>query len=203
MTLWAVVPVKPFRHGKSRLSPVLSEDERVVLNRGLLENSLEVLNSIAEIEHILVVSHDPYVLAISRNYRALTFQESGQMGLNIALQEAARVVKSYKANSLLILPADLPLLDPQDIRTMVTYVREPPVVVIAPDRHQDGTNALILSPIGCIPFAYGNGSFARHSELAQKAGVRLEICSLPSLSIDIDLPEDLELVRKKYTDEVT
>jgi len=37
MTLWAIVPVKPLRRGKSRLSGMLSEDERAHLNEVLLE----------------------------------------------------------------------------------------------------------------------------------------------------------------------
>ncbi len=197
MTLWAMVPVKPFRIGKSRLSSVLSEDERVVLNRGLLENTLDILNTVSEIEHILVVSHDPYALAISRNYGAYTFQESGQRGLNRALEEGARVVRSYKAGSLLVLPADLPLLDPQDVRALIARVHGSPLVAIAPDRRREGTNALILSPPGCIPFSFGPGSFERHAELARKAGVQLEVCELPSLAVDVDMPEDLDWVRNK------
>jgi 2-phospho-L-lactate guanylyltransferase (CobY/MobA/RfbA family) len=39
MTLWAIVPVKPLRRGKSRLADVLSQDERTNLNRHLLENT--------------------------------------------------------------------------------------------------------------------------------------------------------------------
>ncbi len=194
MTLWALVPVKPFRRGKSRLSSVLSEDQRVVFNRGLLENTLDVLTTIAEIEHILVVSHDPYVLAISRNHGALTLQESGQMGLNLALEEGARVVRNNKANDLLVLPADLPLLEPQDVRTLISHRRSSPFVAIAPDRRREGTNALLLSPLGCIPFAFGPGSFERHSELARQASIPLEVCELPSLSVDVDVPEDLEWV---------
>ena len=197
MTLWAIVPVKPFRRGKSRLSSVLTEDERVVLNRGLLENTLDVLNTVSEIEHILVVSHDPYALAISRNYGAYTLQETGQMNLNLALTKGARVALSFRVNSLLVLPADLALLDPQDIRTLVSHRNHSPLVAIAPDRRREGTNALLLSPVGCIPFSYGPDSFNRHSELAHNAGIPLEVYTLPSLAVDVDVPEDLEWVTNK------
>ena len=49
MTLWAIVPVKPLRRGKSRLADILSQDERTDLNRHLLENTLNTLNSLPEI----------------------------------------------------------------------------------------------------------------------------------------------------------
>ena len=41
MTLWAIVPVKPLRRGKSRLAGTLTEDERTALNQELLEHTLK------------------------------------------------------------------------------------------------------------------------------------------------------------------
>ncbi len=43
MTLWAIVPVKPLRRGKSKLAGTLSEDERAELNRILLEHTIQTL----------------------------------------------------------------------------------------------------------------------------------------------------------------
>ena len=73
---------------------------------------------------------------------------------------------------------------------------QPPVVVIAPDRHEKGTNALLLSPANLIEYDFGGDSFRRHCERARRAGARLEVVKLPSLGLDLDLPEDLELIRK-------
>jgi 2-phospho-L-lactate guanylyltransferase (CobY/MobA/RfbA family) len=46
MTLWAIVPVKPLRRGKSRLADVLTSEERTDLNRHLLENTIDTLKSL-------------------------------------------------------------------------------------------------------------------------------------------------------------
>ena len=54
MTLWAIVPVKPLRRGKSRLSGMLSEDERTLLNQELLEHTLKTLSSLKELDQVLV-----------------------------------------------------------------------------------------------------------------------------------------------------
>jgi 2-phospho-L-lactate guanylyltransferase len=70
------------------------------------------------------------------------------------------------------------------------------VVVIAPDRHGKGTNALLVAPASLIEYDFGGDSFERHCERARRAGARLEIVNLPSLGLDLDVPEDLELVRK-------
>ena len=73
---------------------------------------------------------------------------------------------------------------------------DPPVVVIAPDRRKHGTNALLISPAGLIDYDFGPDSYQRHCDRAKAVGARLEVVTLPSLGLDLDLPEDLEMVRK-------
>ena len=58
MALWAIVPVKPLRRGKSRLAPVLSEDDRAELNQRLLLHTVDLLKGLPEIVDVLVVSRD-------------------------------------------------------------------------------------------------------------------------------------------------
>ena len=55
MTLWAIVPVKPLRRGKSRLAGTLSEDERTELFRSLLQNTLKTFADLKEVEEVLVI----------------------------------------------------------------------------------------------------------------------------------------------------
>ncbi len=194
MALWAIVPVKPLRHGKSRLAEVLSQDERADLNQRLLVHTLDTLGNIPEIDQVLVVSRDPAALALARDHGARTVQENGSNELNLALTRATVVARSYITGSVLILPADLPLLTPEDVRSMLDKAHNPPVVVVTPDRHRLGTNALLVSPVGLIEYEFGPGSFQRHCQRALEKGARLEICELPSLALDVDMPEDLAMV---------
>lgn len=194
MTLWAIVPVKPLRWGKSRLSPVLTQDERTDLNRQLLSHTLITLTSIPEIEHVLVVSRDQSALSLARQFGAKTVQENGEPQLNLALRRATIVAKGYSTRGVLIMPADLPMITVEDVRAMLERAKDPPVVVVAPDRHRQGTNGLLVSPAGLIEYEFGLGSFQRHCARAQEAGARLEICEFPSVALDMDLPEDLEQV---------
>jgi len=194
MALWAIIPVKPLRRGKSRLAKVISADKRADLNQYLLEHTIQVLNSIDEIEHILVISRDKEALALARELGARTVQEYGNPDLNTALSRAVEVAKSYETCGILIIPADLPRLAAEDIKAILAHRNDPPVVVIAPDRKKQGTNTLLVCPPGLIDFKYGKGSFDKHSQQALDAGVRLEICNLPSLELDLDEPEDLALI---------
>lgn len=196
MSIWAIVPVKPLRRGKSRLAGALTEQERASLNRLFLQHTLRTLAQIREIEQVLVVSRDPAALALAREHGARTIQEHGTPQLNLALRRAARVADAYATRGVLVVPADLPLLTAEDLRALLARAVRPPVVVIAPDRHHDGTNALLMCPPGLIEYDYGPRSFQRHCERARQAGARLEICELPTVALDVDVPEDLELVRQ-------
>jgi 2-phospho-L-lactate/phosphoenolpyruvate guanylyltransferase len=196
MTLWAIVPVKPLRRGKSRLAGALTEDERTVLNQELLEHTLKILSTLKELDQVLVVSRDPHALTIARNHGAKTVLEDGQPHLNTALARATVMAQVHTIRGILVLPADLPLLTHDDVVALIDRAAKPPVVVIAPDRHGKGTNALLMVPAGQIEYDFGEGSFQRHCDRAKNSGARLEIVELPSLGLDLDLPEDLELVRK-------
>jgi len=206
MIYWAIVPVKPLRTGKSRLSGVLTKEERIRLNVYLLEHTLETLKATSEIKHTLVVSSDPAALALARNHGARIVQEDGSPQLNLALTQATLAVQPYAPFGLLIIPADLPLITPHDIRGMLEIVKkrtdpalppDQPVVVIAPDRHRLGTNGLLVCPPGLIPYEFGSGSFEHHRDLARQVNARLEIYENPAFALDVDLPEDLELISEE------
>lgn len=195
MTIWAIVPVKPLRRGKSRLSSVLSEDERTLLNFTMLGNLLRTLTAVGKIDEILVVSRDPAALALAREYRAKTVMEEGKPELNLALRRATMVAEAYSAHDILILPADLPIITAHDLGVFLSFVKKPPQMIIAPDRRREGTNALFLSPPGIINYQYGPHSFQKHLDQANRLGIHVDICELPGFELDLDLPEDLNYLR--------
>ncbi|MBN2555217.1 MAG: 2-phospho-L-lactate guanylyltransferase [Anaerolineales bacterium] len=195
MTLWAIVPVKPLRRSKSRLAQVLSRDKRAELSREMLVHTLSVLADVPEISRTLVVSRDSQALALAREYGAHTVTEHGSPQLNPALARATQVARGYGVSSVLVLPADLPLIQREDVEALLSHAIDPPVLVIAPDRHGRGTNALLSAPPGLIEYDFGPDSFSNHIARAQAAGARVEICELPSFGLDVDLPEDLAILQ--------
>jgi 2-phospho-L-lactate/phosphoenolpyruvate guanylyltransferase len=194
MAIWAIVPVKPLRRGKSRLAGLLSEEQRTCLNRYLLEHTLTILNDISDIEHTLVVSRDPAALALTRSMGGRTVLEDGAPQFNTAIKRATIVAQAQGARAVLILPADLPLVEPSDLKALLMRGNNPPVIVIAPDRRLDGTNGLFVNPAGLIEYGYGPGSFQYHCTCATEAGARLEVVHSDRFGLDLDLPEDLEMV---------
>jgi 2-phospho-L-lactate guanylyltransferase len=205
MNIFGLIPVKPFRLGKSRLAGVLTDEERVRLNQALLVHTLKALSDVPDIKCFWVVSRDPNVLALARRYQARTILESGNAQLNSALHQATASAQLSSSDGVLILPADLPLLTSQDIRNILSKSSKPPVIVINPDRHRMGTmgtNALLMCPIGIIDYAFGVDSFHNHCCQAMNLHITLEIISLPSISLDLDLPEDLDYLQQSKLDQI-
>ena len=64
-------------------------------------------------------------------------------------------------------------------------------VVVVPDRHGTGTNALVLSPPDAIEPSFGPDSLARHVAAAEAAGVPSGSRRCPALALDVDTPDDL------------
>jgi 2-phospho-L-lactate/phosphoenolpyruvate guanylyltransferase len=63
-------------------------------------------------------------------------------------------------------------------------------IVIAPDRHRQGTNSLLLRPADAIEFSFGESSYQRHLELATASGLKSIEVFRTGLAFDIDLPRD-------------
>ncbi|RMG85037.1 MAG: 2-phospho-L-lactate guanylyltransferase [Chloroflexi bacterium] len=191
MCVWAIIPVKPLGQAKSRLSQILTPEQRASFAEVMLRQVLSVVSESHTVVGTLVVSRDTHVLAIAREYGAKTVQESGTPELNAALARATSVVKSWSCTSVLILPADLPFVTVEDIENMIKLGPFAPAVVIAPDRDRDGTNGLFIRPPGLIEYAYGPGSFQRHVALAKEAGAIVREYQSEHMQFDVDLPEHL------------
>jgi 2-phospho-L-lactate guanylyltransferase len=191
MSTWVIIPIKPLNRAKSRLAGVLSPEQREHLAESMFRHVLEVVRTLPQIMGTLVISRDSRALAIARDYGAKTVQETGTPELNNALTRATQAVASWGGKSVLVLPADLPLVTVEDLEHILAMGRGISTVVIATDRNADGTNALYMSPPGLIPYAYGPGSYQRHMQMAREAGVEVKTFASERLALDVDVQEDL------------
>lgn len=191
MITWAIVPVKPLIRAKSRLADILTPKERETLSLKMLTRNLKILKTCKAITNTLVISRDTHVLALARSLGVHTVQESGHPELNDALTRASSLLQGWGVEATLVLPADLPLLDAEEINHMVELGHFSGSVVIAPDDQEDGTNALLLHPPNIIEYAYGEGSYQRHTDAARQAAAILHIYETDRMKLDIDTPDDL------------
>ncbi|MHB8959400.1 MAG: 2-phospho-L-lactate guanylyltransferase [Candidatus Limnocylindrales bacterium] len=191
-----VIPVRALEGAKSRLGEVLDAEERRELVELLLRRTLEAAQAVPGVEIVAVVSPDAAALAVARSAGAQPIVQHTS-GLNPGLVEA-REALAGRAERLLILPADLPGITADDVAAVLLLADEAaqggrPAVVLAPDRHERGTNALLLDPPAVIEPSFGGESRAVHASLAAAAGAAyLELVG--RLGLDLDTPDDLLLV---------
>lgn len=203
MSLWAIVPIKPLRRGKSRLSEILSDEQRYQLSHQLFINTIQVLQQVKAISDIIVVSRDSDVLTEARDLGVRTVTENGSPELNSALRRASVFAKAFATEGVLIIPADIPLLRPEDVSAFIAERTDPPMMVISPDRRRQGTNMLLLDPSDLITFSYGIDSFNIHCALAQSVGAQLIVHENERIALDLDIPEDYELLKSQENTIVT
>jgi len=190
MTVFAIIPVKRLDNAKSRLSPLLTDDERKQFCLKMLEDVLKTVKSTKGIDQTVVVSNDPEVSHVAKNFDVAYIRER-KTGLNEAVSEAVDWCVGRKATSILVLPADIPLVAPADLNRMLA-LGEKASMVISPSRSGKGTNALLLTPPDACPTFYGSCSFQRHLEEASKRRISFRRFRSQRIALDIDTVEDLK-----------
>ncbi len=189
----AVVPVKDLQGTKSRLAPVLNPGARAGLTLYMMGRVVAAVRD-AGVEDVCVVSPDRIVLEeAQRRGAAPLVQES--RGLNPALEEGRRRALDRGASTLLVLPADLPLLEAGDVLAVLEEADEGPSVVISPDGARSGTNALLVRPPDVLPFAFGPDSFEAHLGAARRRDLNVHVCERPHLAFYLDTAGDLARLR--------
>ena len=188
MTVFAVVPVKELWRTKSRLEPILDPGARAGLTLYMMGRVISALRA-AGIEDVCVVSPDRIVLEEARKRGAAPLRQESR-GLNPALDEGRRRAMERGASALLVLPADLPLLDDGDVREVLDTLGEGPSGVISPDGTHAGTNALLLRPPDALPFSFGPDSYQAHLRAARERGLDVRVRESPHLAFDLDTADD-------------
>jgi len=187
--VFAIIPVKKLDMAKSRLSPLLTDDEKKQFCLKMLEDVLRTVKSVRVIHQIIVISKDPVVLQTAENFAATPLKER-KTGLNEAVSQAIGWCVRRRAASALVLPADIPLVAPADLKRMLS-LGERASMVISSSRSGRGTNALLLTPPNASPTFYGPCSFQRHIEEASKRKISISKLKSQRIALDIDTVKDL------------
>ena len=189
MTTWAIIPVKRLSEAKSSLSPRLTPEQRQRLVFAMLADVLNAVHQAPPISDTIVVSPDEKVLSFARLHGAESVAEPG-LELNEALKVVIHHSISKGVGSVLIVPADLPLLKSADVENLIAMASASKDVVIAPSKAK-GTNALFLRPPDLINLRFGGESFPLHVREASQAGIKPHIYRSPTTATDIDEVADL------------
>lgn len=193
MSLVVVLPVKALARAKARLGETgVRPADRVALATGMLTDVFEALEKSRLVDDVVVVTSDRAVEVLARGYGNQVIADDPADGHSQAAALGARWALDDGAFHALLLAGDTPAIDPDEIDVLADLLADGPEVVIVPDRHGSGTNALLLTPPDVISPSFGPGSRERHERLARDAGAKVRIAQIPSLLLDVDTAEDLD-----------
>lgn len=189
---WLCILARDPAAAKTRLSGVLAQASRADLAAAMLEDVLAAAGDVPFARR-LVVTESELVNSVARAAGAEPFYVTAS-GTNDAASAAVRQAVDAGAARVLLLAADLPYLIASDLELLLV---EEAHVVIAPDRHRRGTNALLLAPPSAIAPAFGADSFRVHCERARRAWSDWSIVTSRGLATDVDEPEDLRALLRE------
>jgi 2-phospho-L-lactate guanylyltransferase len=199
----AVLPVKRFSAAKQRLDGEISDGTRRALAEAMVTDVLIALRRAKLVDEVLVVSGEHTAVALAAGYdAAAVIDDPEDAGHSAAAVRGIQAALERGATRVLLVPGDCPALDPVELDDLLADTAGPdgPAVVVVPDRHGDGTNALLLTPPDAIRPAFGPGSRERHERLAAEAGVSCAAIDVPTLGLDVDTVDDLAALRVALED---
>lgn len=184
-----LIAVRGGLNAKSR--SLIEPDHRGALVEAMLTDMLAAISRTASVTAVHVVTPTPEIAALAAAFGAAALLERGGGGLNAAFSFARAHIALRAPNAtLVVLPGDLPGLDPVELEAVVAR-RAEGAMVLVPAARDGGTGALALRADLNFPFAYGPASFERHLALAGALGLEPRVMALPSLADDLDRPADL------------
>jgi 2-phospho-L-lactate/phosphoenolpyruvate guanylyltransferase len=197
MTTVAIIPAKRFEDAKQRLAPSVQLGHRRALVESMFADALLAVSRVPSIDRIIVITSDPIASRIAAGHDAIVLDDTAHSHSEAAQLGIARA-GALGAERALLVPGDCPLIDPADLEALIGRPVPPRSVLIVPDRHGEGTNALLLTPPDAMTPAFGEGSRQRHIEFATAQGATPEVVDVASLELDIDTPEDLEVLTERF-----
>src|SRR5947209_14659955 len=161
MPTLAILPIKTLDNAKQRLRRELDPSPRRALVEAMFSDVLVALRRAKRVDQMLVVSRDHNAQRIAGGYGAMVADDEDTGHNDAAMRGIARAIDLGHERVLLV-PGDTPLLDPLELDALIARPIEPPYVLIVPDRHGTGTNALLLQPPDAMKSSFGPGSHDRH-----------------------------------------
>jgi len=168
----AVVPFKTI-NAKSRLSAVLTADERAKLARLMLDDIVGVLREAGLRVVLLTTAPFEYDAEVAVS----------EKDLNSALNDFL----GSETEPVMIIMADVPLITVKNVRDMLA---SPADVVISPGRG-GGTNVQFIKDPQKYHVDYYGASFLDHVRIAGDSGLTAEVFDSFNASSDIDEAQDL------------
>ena len=191
----AILPVKSFGAAKQRLAAELGAGSRQALAQAMFSDVLASLRRVPGLDSVAVVTADRVAESAALGERVEVLRDIEQAGQSAAAMIGIQYAQACGFDRVLLVPGDTPLLDPGEVAGLLRRgIDQDMGAMVVPDRHGEGTNALLLCPPDAIEPSFGPGSCERHMAAARAAGLACALERLPTLALDVDTGQDLELL---------
>ena len=188
-----LIPVKNLSAAKQRLAGVLDQRARTELAQTMLHDVVAALAGWSQRPACALVTGDPFASDLARQFDFEIIPDPGNPGETGAIEMATRLCVDRGIESTLVIPADIPLIQAVELEHICAVApQEGSVLVPAADGR--GTNAAFRRPANLFPLRFGNDSFKPHLAAAQATGKPCRVLKLPGISVDVDNPEDLQML---------
>ncbi|HET7893143.1 MAG TPA: 2-phospho-L-lactate guanylyltransferase [Candidatus Sulfotelmatobacter sp.] len=186
-----LVPVKNSAGAKQRLAAVLDQPSRTALAQAMLHDVLTALHNWKSRPQVAVVTSDAYATALAAEYGFDIIPDPDNPGETGAIEMATQLCVERGADSTLVIPADIPLIQAWELEEILKHApAEGTVLVPAGDGR--GTNAAFRRPGNLFPLRFGNDSFKPHHTAAQATGKPCVVLQFAGIAVDVDNPPDLQ-----------
>jgi 2-phospho-L-lactate/phosphoenolpyruvate guanylyltransferase len=186
-----LIPIKNTSSAKQRLAEVLDQSSRTALAQAMLHDVLDALHGWKNRPPVAIVSSDRYAVKVAGGYEFEVIPDPENPGETGAIEMATRVCVERGAESTLVIPADIPLIEAWELEEILKHApAEGSVLVPAADGR--GTNAAFRRPADLFPLRFGNDSFKPHHAAAQATGKPCVVLNFAGIAVDVDNPEDLQ-----------
>jgi 2-phospho-L-lactate/phosphoenolpyruvate guanylyltransferase len=186
-----LLPIKDLRNAKQRLAGVLAPEERFALAHAMLADTIRAVRGVQHAGKIFVVTNYEPAMQAARENGWEILREEKQISESVSVDAASRHCEERGMTGVLRLPLDLPLVQSRDIDELLVAECSAPALVIVPSRDGTGTNAILRTPPTLFPSHFGNGSFAKHCEEAERVCARVLKRRNVRLEMDVDDESDL------------
>ena len=184
-----LIPVKNLRNAKQRLAAVLDQPARTQLAHTMLDDVLDAVVAYGR-ESVALVTSDEFAIARAHAKGLEVIADNSNISETDAIEMGTRVCASRGVENTLVIPGDIPLIEPADIEVIYEHAPKSGCLLV-PSADKRGTNAAFRSPAGIIPLRFGNDSFWPHLSAAIATNSTCTVLPLPRVGLDIDTLEDL------------
>jgi 2-phospho-L-lactate guanylyltransferase len=189
-----LIPIKDPAHAKTRLAELLSPDERRNLAWAMFEDVTRAAAAAKKPDRVVVVTSFRPAIEHAKRLGWDVLVEESQASESASVDWASRALRGRGFDAVMRLPADLPLVQAEDIDALLSTELCAPAALLVPSREGTGTNAIIRMPADLFPSRFGPNSLALHKEEAARAGSRCLVINNSRIALDIDDPSDLKLL---------